>query len=117
MGLRRGDVVLATASGDHGKIRPAVVVQSDAMLAEHPSVVLCPMSSDIRGSRVRVRVSPDQSNGLHQESEIMIDKIIVVPSEKLRSAIGRISNADMASVDQALVLLLGLAEMTITPSG
>ena len=110
MGLRRGDVVLAAASGDYGKIRPAVVVQSDALLVQHPSVVLCPMSSDLRGLDLRIRIEPDLQNGLHLPSEVMVDKITVVPSTRVRPAVGRLSAADMAGVDRALTLLLGLGE-------
>ena len=45
MRLRRGDVVTVAASGDFGKPRPAVVVQSDAFPPEHASVVVCQMTS------------------------------------------------------------------------
>lgn len=36
--MKRGDVVTVAASGDNGKPRPAVIVQTDAPPAEHASV-------------------------------------------------------------------------------
>jgi mRNA interferase MazF len=39
--MRRGDVVTVAASGDYGKPRPAVIVQSDTF----PSVIVCQMPS------------------------------------------------------------------------
>ncbi len=110
MELKRGDVVLAVSPGEYGKVRPSVIVQGDALLVQHPSVVVCPLTSDLRALDIRVQVSPDASNGLHAVSEVMVDKITVLPRLKLRSAIGRLAAADMAAVDRALILLLGLGE-------
>ncbi|MYD87803.1 MAG: type II toxin-antitoxin system PemK/MazF family toxin, partial [Acidobacteria bacterium] len=47
MHLRRGDVVTVAASGDFGKPRPAVVVQSDVFPHEHASVIVCQMTSTL----------------------------------------------------------------------
>ncbi|TLZ44380.1 MAG: type II toxin-antitoxin system PemK/MazF family toxin, partial [Gammaproteobacteria bacterium] len=44
--MRRGDVVTVAAAGDYGKPRPAVIVQTDALPAEHASVVVCRMTSE-----------------------------------------------------------------------
>ena len=44
--MRRGDVVTVAAAGDYGKPRPAVIVQTDALPAEHASVVVCQMTSE-----------------------------------------------------------------------
>lgn len=41
---QRGDLVTVFLPGDHGKPRPALVVQSD-LLADLDSVVLCPITS------------------------------------------------------------------------
>jgi predicted DNA-binding protein len=40
MKIKRGDVVLCAAPGDFGKLRPAVVVQSDLFNGTHSSVVV-----------------------------------------------------------------------------
>ena len=47
MSISRGDVVKVAASGDFGKPRPAVVVQSDAFPQEHASVIVCQMTSTL----------------------------------------------------------------------
>src|SRR5436305_823443 len=44
--MRRGDVVTVAATGDYGKPRPAVIVQTDALPAGHASVVVCQMTSE-----------------------------------------------------------------------
>jgi mRNA interferase MazF len=45
--VKRGDVVTVTASGDYAKPQPVVIVQTDALPAEHASVIVFQMTSDI----------------------------------------------------------------------
>ena len=45
--MRRGQFVTVATSGDYGKPRPALVVQSD-LFAELPSVVICPLTTTLR---------------------------------------------------------------------
>ena len=110
-GFRRGDVVIAVFSRDYGKPRPAVVVQSDLFNATHTSVVLCPVSSELTGLnlfRVRARVS--KMSGIQTESEIMVDKMGAVAAGRIRQRIGRLSGAQMETVDWALRLWLDLPQ-------
>ena len=44
--MKRGDVVTVAPSGNYGKPRPAVIVQTDALPAKHGSVVVCQMTSE-----------------------------------------------------------------------
>ena len=40
--IHRGDVVIIAQKGVYeGKPRPAVVIQSEALLADHPSISVC----------------------------------------------------------------------------
>ena len=67
--MRRGDLVTVSWQGDHGKPRPALVVQTD-LLADLESVVLCPVTSDLRNAAFRVTVEPNPANGLHCLSQL-----------------------------------------------
>ena len=52
------------ATGDYGKLRPAVIVQTDALPAAHASVVVCPMTSDCSDAPdFRVTIDPSERNG------------------------------------------------------
>ncbi len=107
--MKRGDLVRVVIQGDFGKPRPALVIQSDAFM-DHTSVTVLPLTSDLRDlPALRINVAPDPSNGLRIQSDIMIDKAVTVTSEKVGPLIGRLSNADMTSVDRALALFLGFA--------
>src|SRR5579864_6248791 len=71
--MRRGDVVVV-AAGDYGKPRPAVIVQTDALPEDHPSVIVCQMTSVILDTTdFRVRIEPTDENGLRTPSQVMAD--------------------------------------------
>jgi mRNA interferase MazF len=108
--LKRGDVVLVVMSGDYGKPRPAVVVQSDEMIRfGFSSVVVCPLTSHVSDRpRVRVTVEPDQANGASLRSEIMVEKLVGISVGKIRRIVGHLDDATMRKVDRALFVVLGL---------
>ena len=93
-----------------GKPRPAVILQSD-LLIDIKSVITCGLtSSGDSALHVRPRIAPDAENGLQETSEVMTDKIMAVSRAKLGKRMGTLSGNDMARIEQALVLVLGLAD-------
>jgi mRNA interferase MazF len=97
------------AQGELGKPRPALVVQSDELGDDTTSVVLCPMSSDIKQiSRMRPVIDPADGKGLVLRSQVMTDKVVALGRKRIRRVVGRISSEELAHVDQALLLVLGL---------
>lgn len=104
---QRGDLVTVSLQGDHGKPRPAVIVQSD-LLAELESVVLCPVTSDLRNAVFRVTVEPNPVNGLHTLSQVMVDKLSTLPRARLSEPFGRLDAERMKMVERALLLVVGM---------
>ena len=106
--MRRGDLVTIAIGGDHGKPRPALVVQADAFSAL-PSVTVLRLTSEIHAEHlIRISVPPTPENGLRAPSQIMIDKLVTVPRERIGTVIGRLDDALMRTVGQALTAFLGL---------
>ncbi len=107
MSLRRGDLVTVAARGPYtGKPRPALVVQADR-LAQLASVMVCPLTGElIAAAPLRVRIEPGRFNNLRQASDVMVDKLSSVPRNAVSDAFGRLSVAELSSVDVALGLLL-----------
>src|SRR6516225_8609268 len=98
--MRRGDVVTVAATGDYGKPRPAVVVQTDAFPLQHASVVICQMTSEIvEAPDFRVTIEPAPINGLRVRSQVMADKPVTVKRERLGNRIGRLSPVDVGRLD------------------
>jgi mRNA interferase MazF len=109
--VKRGDVVTVAASGDYGKPRPAVIVQTDALPAEHASVVVCQMTSDIAAAPdFRITIEPTEKNGLQTRSQVMADKPVTIHRERLGHRIGSLDEKDVARLNIALAFVMGLAD-------
>jgi mRNA interferase MazF len=109
--MRRGDVVAVAATGDYGKPRPAVIVQTDALPAAHASVVVCQMTSDCSDAPdFRVTIDPSERNGLRVKSQVMADKPVTIRRERIGRQIGHLDDKDVARLNIALAFVMGLAD-------
>jgi len=107
--MRRGDVVTVAASGDYGKPRPAVIIQTDSFPADSSSVIVCQMTSVLSDAPdFRITIEPAAMNGLRERSEIMADKPVTLRRERLGKALGRLNQAEIARLDAALAFVMGL---------
>lgn len=111
MRLKRGDVVTVAASGDFGKPRPAVIVQSDAFPEQHESAIVCQMTSTLEDAPdFRVTIQPSPANGLQAISQIMIDKPVTVRRARIGARLGRLDRREVTRLNRALAFVLGLAD-------
>jgi mRNA interferase MazF len=104
--VKRGDIVTLAV----GKRRPAIVVQSDHLLP-YPIVIIVPLTSEIQSRPppfTRITVDPTPSNGLGRVSQIMVDRIIGVPSARLRATQARLEDDKLTELTRLLALWLGL---------
>ena len=109
--MKRGDVVTVAAPGDYGKPRPAVIVQTDALPAEHASVVICQMTSEIaEAPDFRIALEPTEKNGLRTRSQIMADKPVTIRRERVGRRIGSLDEKDVSRLNVALAFVMGLAD-------
>ncbi len=107
--MKRGDLVTVSLSGDYGKPRPALIIQSD-FFDEHPSVTILPITSEIRDTPLfRITIEPHEVNGLQRPSQVMVDKAHTVSSEKIGKRFGRLNDDQLLSVSRALAVFLGFA--------
>lgn len=107
--MRRGDFVRVALPGAYGKPRPALIIQSDAYSA-HSSVTLLPVSGTlIDAPLLRVRVDPDEINNLQKISQVMVDKLMTLPREKISPPFGKASDQTMLMVSRNLTVFLGIA--------
>ena len=108
--MKRGEVITVSVSGDYGKPRPAVVIQSD-WLASADSVIVCLVSSTLHNTPIyRLAVQPSASNGLRSPSQVMVDKIIAVRRDKCGRVIGRLDDETLGSLNRMLALAIGIAD-------
>ena len=110
MEMKRGDVVICAAPGDYGKPWPTVVVQSDLFNGTHSSVVVCQITSHLEDAPLfRIPVPAGRATGLKLESQVMVDKVIAIPRNKITGRAGQLPASALKEVDHALHLWLELA--------
>jgi mRNA interferase MazF len=108
--VRRGDIVTVAVSGDYGKPRPALVIQSD-WLDETDSVLVCLLTTTIRDVPLyRLSVPAVPSSGVREPSQIMVDKIMAVRRDKCGPPIGQLDQAAMMALGRLLALIIGVAD-------
>lgn len=108
--MTRGAIVVVAAKGAYtGKLRPALVVQSDLFNPSHQSITLCPITSDcVDAPLFRIPLPPGERTGLKSASQIMVDKIVSVPRSSIDDQIGRCDDSELEAADEALRRWLGL---------
>lgn len=66
-----------------GKIRPVIVIQSDLLNKEHPSTLICPITTNVIPEAEILRVHLKKSKfGLKADSDIMIDQIRAIDNNR-----------------------------------
>jgi mRNA interferase MazF len=80
------------AGTESGKTRPVVVVQSDLLNSvEHPSTIICPLTSRLQAEAELLRVHLEQGDGnMIIKSGIMVDQVRAIDNKRLIRRIGRL---------------------------
>ncbi|CAK6580986.1 type II toxin-antitoxin system PemK/MazF family toxin [Rickettsia helvetica] len=100
--IKKGYIIACVISGDYGKPRPAVVVQSH-LHKNHPSITVCPLTTDLIGAPTfRPLLTPTELNGLNLESHIMVDKISAIRSDKIQKKIDELSPEQLEELIEAI---------------
>lgn len=106
--MERGDLVTVAVSGDYGKPRPALVIQTDH-LAETDSVLVCLLTTTIRDAPLfRFPLPANQQTGLAVPSQIMVDKIMAVRRDRCGTRIGKVDPATMFALNRLLAFVVGV---------
>jgi mRNA-degrading endonuclease toxin of MazEF toxin-antitoxin module len=89
--MKCGGLVTVALPGAYGKLRPALVVQSD-LFDEHPSVTILPVTGELRATPLfRIDVRSSAANGLGE----------------LRPRACRATGSATPSADGGMILVVG----------
>jgi mRNA interferase MazF len=109
MKILRGDVIVCVVQGDYGKPRPAIVMQSNLFNETHASLTICPITSELNNAPlIRVTIEPSSVNGLKHKSQVMVDKVVSIPREKIKQIVGKVSPKDLKLIGETLKNWLAL---------
>ncbi len=103
----RGEVVRLTAprrarGHEQQGARPGVVVQADELL-DLSTVLIAPTSRSATAATFRPTIELAGT-----PTRVLTDQLRVVDAQAVKGSIGRLSHGEMAAVDDALALVLGL---------
>ena len=80
-------------STEPGKIRPAVVIQTNLLNhLDHPSTLICPITTQLSAEEniLRVRLN-SEGTGLEKGSEILVDQIRALDNRRFLEKLGKLS--------------------------
>jgi len=90
-----------------GKIRPVVVVQTNLLNQEHPSVIICPITIRINHQTKILRIHLKKGEaGLKSDSDIIVDQVRAIDNKRLREQLGEISDKNKHLLLNSLRLLI-----------
>jgi mRNA interferase MazF len=92
-----------------GKIRPVIVVQTDLLNKEHPSTVICPITTNVKPDSDILRVHLKKSNyGLKEDCDVMIDQVRAIDNKRLVKKIGVVDSTVGDKIRENLKIVLDL---------
>jgi mRNA interferase MazF len=98
-----------------GKVRPVVVIQTDALNRYHPSTVVCPLTTKTAGFANHLRVPlPKGLTGLSRASDILVDQIKAIDHRQLRKELGPLPDPYLGKLRRKLLLILDYVEETLS---
>jgi len=91
-------------------VRPAIIMQAEQFETRLPTVLLVPLTSQLRarGFPGTVSVHPDAENHLVSESVALAFQLRAIDKRRLKSPIGRLSTVDLANVRNLIKQLIQL---------
>ena len=111
--VKRGDIYYADLSpvtgSEQGGIRPVIVIQNDVGNKYSPTVIVAAITSQINKAKLptHVEISSDEY-GLNKDSVVLLEQIRTLDKKRLKEKIGHMTDADMALVEEALLISIGL---------
>ena len=89
--------------------RAAVILQDDRFDGTD-SITVCAFTTDPTvAPLLRLPIRPSDRNGLRAPCSLMVDKVTTVPKTKMGRRIGVLADPDMAHLNSALLVFLGIA--------
>ena len=74
-----------------GKIRPVIVVQTNLLNSKnHPSTIVCPLTTKIIKESKILRVNLAKQKKLKEDSDILIDQIRTIDNKRFIKEIGKV---------------------------
>ncbi len=116
MRVKRGDIFYADLSpvvgSEQGGVRPVLVIQNNIGNKYSPTIIISAITSQINKAKLPTHVEINATEyGLPKDSVVLLEQIRTIDKKRLRERIGRFGDEMMKSVDQCLLISLGLVDL------
>jgi mRNA interferase MazF len=92
-----------------GKVRPVIVVQTDLLNKEHPSTIVCPITTNVKADSEILRVHLKKlKSGLKEDCDVMMDQIRAIDNKRLIKKVGEVENNLKEKIKENLKIVLDL---------
>lgn len=113
--VRRGDIFYADLSpvigSEQGGTRPVLIVQNDTGNRYSPTVIAAAITSQTGKARLPTHINiAGGSVGLSKDSVILLEQIRTIDKRRLREHMGKLDDAHMLLVDEAIAVSFGLQD-------
>ena len=111
--VKRGDIYFADLSpvvgSEQGGMRPVLIVQNDTGNRHSPTVIAAAITSQMGKAKLPTHIELHaRSTGLNRDSVILLEQIRTIDKSRLRERMGRLDDATMKQVDNAISVSFGL---------
>lgn len=94
---------------EDGKVRPVIIVQTDLLNKEHPSTIVCPITTKVKPDSEILRVHLKKSKfGLKEDCDIIIDQVRAIDNKRLVKKVGEVDSDTAYKVRENLRIILEL---------
>lgn len=109
---RRGDIYMANLNpfkgSEQGGIRPVLVLQNDAGNFYCPTLIVAPITSRLKKTKLPTHCCFQHVGGLDKPSMVTLEQIKTIDKQRIISFCGKLTKNQMDDVDEALHRSLGL---------
>ena len=88
-----------------GKVRPVVIVQTDLLNESHPSLIICPITTNVLPESELLRVHLNKGQ-LEVFSDILVDQIRAIDKKRLISKLGELTPSQADRLGENIKILL-----------
>jgi mRNA interferase MazF len=90
-----------------GKIRPVVVIQTNLLNEDHPSTIICPITTKVNPEAKILRIHLKKGEaGLQKDSDIIVDQLRSIDNKRFRDHLGEISEKNKQRLLESLKILV-----------
>ena len=112
MVIKRGDIFYAdlrpVVGSEQGGIRPVLIIQNDVGNKYSPTVIAAAITSRINKAKMPTHIELSAKEyGLNKDSVVLLEQIRTIDKKRLREKIGRLDDALMEKVNDALSVSFG----------